>query len=167
MVQYKPDTRKRIDKLIAILFKELKPAAKHGINDQKKITLEYLLTDKMLMIALIRHGIPYQLYELIQELTPLNEKDWSELLDLSTKSLQRYRNARQTFESFQSEKILEMAEVTIMGLDVFGSVEKFRLWLNTPNYALGNYKPVDLLRNSYGKEMIMGELVRINYGILA
>jgi putative toxin-antitoxin system antitoxin component (TIGR02293 family) len=167
MVQYKPDTRKRIDKLISILFKELKSIQKQGIKDQKKITLEYLLTDKMLMIALIRHGIPYQLYELIQELTPLNEKDWSELLDLSTKSLQRYRNARQSFESFQSEKILEMAEVTIMGLDVFGSIDKFQLWLNTPNYALGNYKPVNLLRNSYGKEMIMGELVRINYGILA
>ncbi len=167
MVQYKPTTRKKIDKEISILFKELKPAGRSLVSGQNKITLDYLLSDKMLLISLIRHGIPYQLYELIQEITPLNEKDWSDLLDLSTKSLQRYRNAGQAFESFQSEKILEMAEVTLMGLDVFGEMEKFRLWLNTPNYALGNYNPIYLLKDSYGKEMIMGELVRINYGILA
>jgi putative toxin-antitoxin system antitoxin component (TIGR02293 family) len=54
-----------------------------------------------------------------------------------------------------------------MGMEVFGNMEKFRLWLETPSYALGTMRPVELLRDSYGKEMVMGELTRINYGILA
>ncbi|MFV8326047.1 antitoxin Xre/MbcA/ParS toxin-binding domain-containing protein [Flavobacterium sp. ZS1P14] len=45
-------------------------------------------------------------------------------------------------------------------------MEKFKLWLNTPNFSLGKLKPKDLLTDSYGKELVIGELTRINYGIL-
>lgn len=58
-----------------------------------------------------------------------------------------------------------MAEVTKVGLDVFGNIEKLKLWLNTPSYALGNLKPIELLKDSYGKEMVISELNRINHGI--
>jgi putative toxin-antitoxin system antitoxin component (TIGR02293 family) len=61
---------------------------------------------------------------------------------------------------------MEMAEVTQIGLDVFGSIEKLRSWLHTPSFALGNVKPVELLKDSYGKELVLTELVRINHGIL-
>ena len=73
------------------------------------------------------------------------------------------------YEEYNSfmERIIEIAEVTNVGLDVFGDMAKFKLWLNTPNFALGNLMPIDLLRDSYGKEMVIGELTRINYGILA
>ena len=37
-----------------------------------------------------------------------------------------------------------------MGLDVFGNVEKLKLWLDTPSYALGKLKPIKLLKDSYG-----------------
>ena len=59
-----------------------------------------------------------------------------------------------------------MAEVTNVGLDVFGDMDKFKLWLDTPNYSLENMKPIELLKDSYGKEMVISELTRINYGIL-
>ena len=58
-----------------------------------------------------------------------------------------------------------MAEVTKIGLDVFDNIEKFKLWLNTPNYSLGNLTPMELLKDSYGKEMVVTELTRINHGI--
>ncbi|RYE19217.1 MAG: DUF2384 domain-containing protein, partial [Sphingobacteriaceae bacterium] len=61
---------------------------------------------------------------------------------------------------------MDMAEVTNLGLDVFGEMNKFKLWLDTPNFALGNRKPIELLNDSYGKEMVIAELTRINYGIL-
>jgi putative toxin-antitoxin system antitoxin component (TIGR02293 family) len=59
-----------------------------------------------------------------------------------------------------------MAEVTKAGMDVFGNRDKLQLWLNTPNYALGKLKPIGLLTDSYGKELVIGELTRINHGIL-
>jgi putative toxin-antitoxin system antitoxin component (TIGR02293 family) len=132
------------------------------------LTYEDFLSDKMLIIVAIRKGIPYSLFALIQHNTPFSDKDWASFLDISAKSLHRYKQASQNFKSMQSEKIIEMAEVTQAGLDVFdNNMDTLKLWLNTPNYALGSLKPIELLKDSYGKEMVLGELTRINHGILA
>lgn len=132
-----------------------------------KITFTQFLSDKMMVIVVIQHGIPYSLFDTIQEVTPFTEKDWASFLGMSTKSLQRYKKADVTFKPIHSEKIIEMAEVTKLGLEVFGNKEKLNLWLHTPSFALGNIKPFDLIGNSYGKELVVGELTRINYGIFA
>jgi putative toxin-antitoxin system antitoxin component (TIGR02293 family) len=139
---------------------------KKFIPHTRSITYFDFLSDKMLMILVIREGVPYSLFNLIQHFTPFSEDDWAELLDISTKSLQRYKQTSKSFKSLQSEKIIEMAEVTKVGLDVFGDMEKFKLWLETPNFSLGNLKPIELLKDSYGKELVISELTRINYGIL-
>lgn len=73
------------------------------------------------------------------------------------------------FESFQrlsSGETAEIVEITQVGLETFGSTEKFRLWLETPNFALGKLTPVTLLNDPDGKGKLMAELIRISYGIL-
>jgi putative toxin-antitoxin system antitoxin component (TIGR02293 family) len=133
----------QLNRAVASLFRERASG--------RKVTYAELLSDKMLIIAAIRIGIPYSLFELILKYTPFSEADWASFLNISTKSLQRYEQSRRYhFKPLQSEKIIELAEVTRLGLDVFGNMEKFRLWLDAPNYALGNMKPVELLRDSYG-----------------
>lgn len=152
----------KLDKEITSFLKTSKIQVRN-----KPLTYEKFLEDKMLIIGAIRTGIPYSLFYLIQNYTPFSENDWANFLDISTKSLQRYRTSpSHHFKPIHSEKIIELAEVTKMGLDVFGHIEKLKLWLNTPNYAMGQHKPVDLLKDSYGKEMVMSELNRINHGIL-
>ena len=111
-------------------------------------------------------GISYQ--EFIKNKMLITENDWIVFLDLSSKSLQRYKaEASHTFKPSHTEKIFEVAEVSEYGLETFGSMDKFKLWLQTPNYSLGKLTPMELLKDSYGKEMVMAELTRINYGILA
>lgn len=157
-------TEQKLNKEISILFKM--PASKNNSDTGKKnVTYSEFLSDKMLMIKIIRSGVPYSLFNLIKDVTPFSENDWVDILDISAKSLHRYKQTSKNFKPLQSEKIIEMAEVTNVGIDVFGDVEKFKLWLNTPNFALGNIKPVELLRDSYGKEMVIGELNRIEHGI--
>lgn len=155
------------------LDKEIVSFFKHSHIDKKdsssiaNLTYSDFLSNRMLMIYIIRQGVPYSLFNLIQHYTPFTDNDWANILDISTKSLQRYKQTSKQFKSIQSEKIIEMAEVTNIGLDVFGDMDKLKLWLDTPNYALGNLKPFELLKDSYGKEMVISELTRINYGILA
>ena len=55
--------------------------------------------------------------------------------------------------------------MTSLGKDVFDSEEQFYLWLNTPNFALGSLKPFELMKDSYGKEMVISELHKIDQGI--
>jgi hypothetical protein len=96
----------------------------------RQITYEKFLGDKMLIIVAIRTGIPYSLFDLIQHYTPFSESDWADFLDKSTKSLQRYRTSPEHhFKRIQAEKIIEMAEVTKVGLDIFSSIEKLKIGL--------------------------------------
>jgi putative toxin-antitoxin system antitoxin component (TIGR02293 family) len=137
------------------------------LNSGSKSSMEYseFLSNKLLMVQAIRKGIPFSMFKSIQLVTPFSIKDWAEYLDISGKSLMRYSQQGKRFKPIHSEKIIELAEVSNLGLEVFQDSAKFKLWLETPNFALGNNKPFDLLKNSYGKAMVVGELTRINYGI--
>jgi putative toxin-antitoxin system antitoxin component (TIGR02293 family) len=156
----------KLDHEIASFLKQ-PGVRKYPFQIRGSVSYEEFLTDKMMIIAAIRAGVPYSLFTLIQDYTPFTENDWADFLDISTKSLQRYKTAEDhRFKAIHSEKIIEMAEVTKVGLEVFGDMEKLKLWFNTPNYALGSLKPIELLKDSYGKELVIGELTRINHGIL-
>lgn len=155
------------------LDKEISNIVRHSTFDikcasnTKNITYSEFLSDKLLIICVIREGVTYSLFNLIQLITPFTEDNWANFLDISTKTLQRYKqDSKKRFKSIQSEKIIEMSEVTKVGLDVFEDMDKFKLWLETPNFSLGNLKPLELLKDSYGKDLVIGELTRINYGIL-
>ncbi len=138
------------------------------ISDEKQsINYVEFLSDKMLLIKAIKKGIPYSIFDKIFDISPYPMEYWSDALQLSLKSLQRYSVSHRSFNPIHTEKILELAEVTEFGKRVFESNEKFKLWLETPNFALGSFKPMDLLKYSYGKEMVINELGRIEYGILA
>ena len=149
----------KLDKEISTLFK---PKS----ENKKKLTYSEFLSNKMLIISVIKSGVPYSLFNLIKDVTPFTENDWAKFLNISTKTLHRCKKDSKQFKPLQSEKIIEMAEVTNIGRETFGEVEKFKLWLDTPNYSLGNLKPMELLGDSYGKELVIGELTRINHGIL-
>jgi putative toxin-antitoxin system antitoxin component (TIGR02293 family) len=154
------------------LNREIASLIKHNAKGRKrtasspKITYSDFLSNKTFMRQVINEGVPYSLFQLIQDATPFTEQQWAKFLNVSTKSLQRYKQLSKTFKPIQSEKIIEIAEVVQLGLNVFGNMEKFSLWLNTPNYALGNEPPLQLLKDSYGKELVAAELTRVNYGIL-
>lgn len=135
-------------------------------NKADNITYSGFFENRMLIIRAIRKGLPYKLFRKIKALTPFSDDDWAEYLNLSKKTLQRHCNeANFVFKPIHTEKIIELAEVTNFGKEVFDSKEQFYLWLNTPSYALGNLKPADLLKDSYGKELVMEELNRIDQGI--
>jgi putative toxin-antitoxin system antitoxin component (TIGR02293 family) len=159
---------KKLDKEFLVLIKS-KEFRRHLIDVDTIIpaTFGELLTNRLLIFMLIQNGMPYSLFETIQSYAPIQNEDWPQLLDISSKTLQRYKESEKLFKPLQSERIFEMAEVTHAGLEVFGNMEKFRLWLKTPNFALGKLKPLDLLRDSYGKELVLTELNNINHGILA
>lgn len=160
------DIRGKLDKELSSIFKQREAKKVWFLTSKEDVNYSNFFTNKLLIIYIIRKGVPYSLFNLIQHFAPFSEEEWADILGISTKSLQRYRQASKRFKSIQSEKIIEMAEVTNAGRDVFEDIDKFKLWLNTPNYSLGNIKPMELLKDSYGKEMVIGELTRINHGIL-
>jgi putative toxin-antitoxin system antitoxin component (TIGR02293 family) len=156
-----------LNKAIRVYIQKIDKTSSFKIKTEE-LTYSDFFENKMLIIRAIREGLPYKLFDKIKEVTPFTEDDWAEYLNLSKKTLLRHRNdANYFFKPIHTEKIIELAEVTNFGKEVFDSTEQFYLWLNTPSYALGNLKPAELLKDSYGKELVMGELNRIDQGIFA
>ncbi len=165
MVESAEDSDVEINKALNIYLRKIGQSGKIRVPS-KNITYKNFFTNRMLIVKLIRSGIPYSLFKHIKDITPFTENDWAIFLDISTKSLQRYKkDSEYVFKPIHSEKIIELAEVTNLGRDVFDSNEQFYTWLNSPSLALGNLKPIELLKDSYGKEMVLNELNRIDQGI--
>ncbi|WP_236974790.1 type II RES/Xre toxin-antitoxin system antitoxin [Membranihabitans maritimus] len=128
---------------------------------------ENIFKDKLLMRSIVREGIPYSLFDRICSASSLNTQLWAKLMGISHKTIQRYEQDQKTFRPSYSEKILQLAEVFATGQDVFENREKFHHWLETPSFALGSQKPMDLLKDSFGRELVIRELNNIEYGIFA
>ena len=155
----------QVNEALQLYVRTLEPTSNISISI-KSITYSDFFDNKMLIIHTIRKGLPYDLFSKIKEITPFTEDDWPEYLNLSKKTLHRHKSEINFhFKPIHSEKIIELAEVTNYGKEVFDTTEQFYTWLNTPSFALENLKPSELLKDSYGKELVMAELNRIDYGI--
>ena len=165
MERIKIKSKVAIDKAVRVFVDKVEQDRGYKLIN-KNITYNEFLQDRMLLVHSIRKGIPYDFFNLIKESTPFNEEDWASFLGISAKSLQRNKVKENfVFKALQSEKIFELAEVTSLGATVFDTEEQFYLWLNTPSFALGSLKPIELLKDSYGKEMVVTELHKIDQGI--
>ena len=61
--------------------------------------------------------------------------------------------------------MIEIAKVVEHAFAVFENEEKVKNWLNTPNKALNNIKPVDLFYMPTGLNMVNDILGRIEEGV--
>lgn len=113
----------------------------------------------------VREGIPYYAFERYAANSPLSMTDWSEFLEISERSLQRYKKDNKIFDRMRSERIMDIASVLKKGVEVFGDKEKFTIWMNSKIIALGGIKPKELLDSSYGIKLLDEELTRIDYGM--
>lgn len=134
-------------------------------RSHKAASLPDFFTDTFAIMQVIKNGVSQELFSLIGAWVPFSEETWARLLGISTKSLQRYAKSKTTFKKLQSEKIIEVAEVAYLGLDIFGDRQNFWYWLDTPTLGFGGRKPVELLEDSYGKELLLGTLIRMDHGI--
>jgi len=134
----------------------------------EKASISHILHNKLLISALIQSGIPLHLFQIIQDMSPFSEAQWAAFLGISTKTLSRNKQSKLfIFKPLQSERIVAIAEFVHTAFEVFDDHEQFKLWLNSPIYALGNNKPVDLLGDHYGRELVLAELIQIDHGIFA
>ncbi|MGB3591669.1 MAG: antitoxin Xre/MbcA/ParS toxin-binding domain-containing protein [Nonlabens sp.] len=141
-----------------------------GTVSVEEAAAKYLSSFKgpMDKVRFIRNGISNQVFEQLRQEIPFSNEEWSKLLDVSLKSLQRYiKDESHIFKLTHSERILEVVEVCELGMEVFEDSDKFYGWTQDPKPALDYIAPIDLMRDSYGKELVLSELHAIAHGIFA
>lgn len=119
------------------------------------------------LLTLIKKGFDYKTFLLITKNMPLNDNDWANILDTTTRTLDRYKKDNKSFSSTQTEKIIEIQQLMKFGAKVFGDITKFNNWLVRENAGLGNITPKSLLDTSIGKGLIKDSLGKIEHGIFA
>lgn len=93
---------------------------------------------------------------------PLKDMAW--LLNISYKTFARKKPADK-LDALTSSLTIELANVIEDGINTFGSLPKFRSWLQKNNRALNGHTPFSLLNTPTGIKMVQNVLGRINEGI--
>jgi putative toxin-antitoxin system antitoxin component (TIGR02293 family) len=146
------------------------PARVRKLNTKEKSELSYTSTDDKGMLSiidLVREGVSAKDFDAIVDKTPFSPAEWAGFLQLSERTMQRYRELKKPFQPIQSERIVELAMLYNYGLQTFGEQTKFDAWLEAKNLALGGRTPKELLDTKFGISMIRDALVRIEHGVLA
>lgn len=101
----------------------------------------------------------------LQDKMGFSNKLMSYLLTISESTYQRRIKTQAKLTNGEAEKAIGLSELYAKGVDLFGTDEKFRTWLENPNFALGGRKPLDLLDTTIGRQEAIGILIRIEHGI--
>lgn len=117
-------------------------------------------------IQVIRGGVPKKALDNLMDVTGITTGEISGIIRTSDRTLRRY-TSQQKLNPEQSERIIELAKLYSRGEEVLGSLESFKLWMDSSIMALGNKKPKEFLDTSLGIKMLMNELGRIEHGIFA
>ena len=121
----------------------------------------------LFLIQAIREGISYSFFESMLKHLPFSFNEWSRYLNLSERTLQRYKKENKPFQANFAERILEIKLLYKYGIEVFEINENFNSWLNTKSIVLDGAKPKDLLDTTFGINLVRDELTRIEHGVLA
>jgi len=117
------------------------------------------------IISLSNDGITKASLDSLIGYLGISKKAFSEnILDASVKTLER-KASTDKLNKHTSSVVIEIAKVVEHAFAVFEDEEKVKRWLNSPNRALNNIKPIDLFNIPTGLKMVNDILGRIEYGV--
>ena len=102
----------------------------------------------------------------IADKTDFLQKEWSDLLHISERTLQRYARDSGTFNFSVTDRILQIDKVLERGKEVFGSYAKFLLWLREEPLVYEGNLSIYSLATFEGINQVLAQIGRIEHGIL-
>ena len=147
--------------------------ARKKVSDTTKWSIkvpsgEFVWSNRMERLDLLRKGLPYDAIESVSKKSNLPGKQILMLLDLPQTTYNKKKKDKDVLNGRDSEIILMLTELMDFGLEVFNNEsEKFQRWLKKPNIALGNVKPESLFDSVTGIQEVKNSLNRLEYGNLA
>ncbi|MHB1666079.1 type II RES/Xre toxin-antitoxin system antitoxin [Thiomonas sp.] len=114
----------------------------------------------------IEAGLPYSAIAETKRELRLTDQDLAEVLDVSTKTLQRLGRQRDARLSLTvGDRLYRLSRVASFAVEVFGDQGRAREWLREPQFGLGMRAPLHLVRTDAGTQEVWDLLGRIQYGV--
>lgn len=134
----------------------------HILGEQN---VSYNLTNTFDFILASQKGVSPSIINNFRNHFNFSKTDVASMLHVSTSTLYRWIKSGKKLDQHYSMLILELSDVLVYGIEVFGSKEHLLKWLQLPNTALGGLQPRDLLDLPGGISKVKDLIGRIEYGI--
>ena len=185
LAYFKGFTQEEISKILMIPVNTVKEEMRNTIESLRNTIKSYVndiisSNNKVLMPSLsnkqensltpmekmeiVRSGITKRDLEQLKEKTKLDYEKLAEILLVDSTTLKNKKN-NEKFDSSTSERILSLADLYSYGYEVFDNEENFNEWIFTPNRALGEEIPYNVMSSQFGREEIRNIIGRIDYGV--
>lgn len=115
-------------------------------------------------IKLTRKGLKKEVLGNLAAYLGISMPQISDLLHTSYRNLLR-KDSNDVLDSYKTEKVLELASFTLRGIEVLGTKELFQEWLQSPIMSLGNKKPLEFLDTTFGIQLVLKILGRLEQGV--
>jgi len=129
---------------------------------------ENTIKDNFAIVAGVTIGLGIHAFWDLVTVSGLNKKELAEsIVGIRLETIQEYEEEEKKLNPRDSEMVLKMLALYKKGIEIFGEIDSFNLWLLKPAFGLGNQIPYKLLNTVTGIDLIFEELTRIEYGDLA
>lgn len=125
------------------------------------------ISNQIALVYTAAKGISISVFDSLLALTRLQKNELASFIDATPKTIDNYRAKQSKLGRLESEQLLQILSLYKKGREIFGSIESFNGWLKQSSIGLGGEKPFDLMYTPGGINLIMEELIRIEFGALA
>lgn len=117
---------------------------------------------------LIEKGFPQSALEHVKVVLKLTDREVSDALDISGKTVSRLRRSPgHRLSPSASDRLYRLARLYALAEEVLEGGEQARDWLRSPQVGLNHRVPLDLVRTEAGAREVESLLVRIEHGVLS
>ncbi|MEZ4294113.1 MAG: antitoxin Xre/MbcA/ParS toxin-binding domain-containing protein [Polyangiaceae bacterium] len=114
----------------------------------------------------VRKGLPFSAFEAVSKHLEISPQHITAVLGIPPRTVARRKAARHLTPQ-ESDRLYRLARAISQAIEVLGTLDKARVWLKTPNRALGGEVPLELLDTEIGARQVEEVLLRIHYGIFS
>jgi putative toxin-antitoxin system antitoxin component (TIGR02293 family) len=118
-------------------------------------------------LEVVKRGLPFDAAESLKRWIAVGDEVLAELLGVSQKTLSRARAASGRLDPVVSDRLLRVARIGALAIEVLEDEERARAWLKRPQIGLGCRTPLSFLATDVGCTEVERLLLRIEHGVYA
>lgn len=130
-----------------------------------KRTLKRTVDSDAGLRTMTREGMPVETLPMLAQALSIERKTLARVVGISDRTLSRRLANSSRLSAEESDRTVRLARVVALAQETLGGSHKASLWLQTPNRALEDERPLDLLDTDGGVRSVETVLGRIAYGI--
>lgn len=116
-------------------------------------------------VGRIESGLPAASALAFKETLRLTFAELAALLGVSTRTVARWDAAKSHLDPVSGDRLLRSARIFAIATEVLEDAEAAARWLKSPQRALGDAVPLELVRTDVGARAVEELLGRMEYGI--